>query len=94
MTVQYLDNGNPDGAVLGQTASELVAFWGATPVAQPSGAAQAVVTFSVGWLVALTNTSGTTAYAFDTTAHAKSLFDLLVEIRSALVTVGLIKGAS
>lgn len=44
MAVQYLDNGNPDGTVLGQGATSLVGFYGATPVDQPA---------------VVTNTSGT-----------------------------------
>lgn len=36
MAVQYLDSGNPDGTVFGQSATELIAFYGATPVDQPA----------------------------------------------------------
>jgi len=36
MTIQYLDNGNPDGTVLGKASTDLVAFWGGTPAAQPT----------------------------------------------------------
>ncbi len=37
MTIQYLDNKNDDGTVLGQDATVAkVGFWGATPVVQPS----------------------------------------------------------
>lgn len=39
MAVKYLDDGAPDGCCIGQSASEKVSFFGATPVAQ-----QAVVT--------------------------------------------------
>jgi hypothetical protein len=34
MTEKQLSDGNPDGTVLGQSASDLVAFHGATPVDQ------------------------------------------------------------
>lgn len=34
MAVQELSQGGPDGARLGQSASDLVGFHGATPVAQ------------------------------------------------------------
>lgn len=39
MAIDYVANGNPDGTVVGTTASDKVGFFGATPVAQ-----QAVVT--------------------------------------------------
>ena len=36
MSVEFLDKGNDDGTVLGQDSSELIGFWGATPVDQPA----------------------------------------------------------
>lgn len=33
-TYQYLDGTNPDGTILGQSASALVGFYGKVPVAQ------------------------------------------------------------
>lgn len=41
MAVQYLDNGNPDGTVLGQASTSLVGLWGATPVDQPAAVTSA-----------------------------------------------------
>jgi hypothetical protein len=41
MAVRYLDDGNDDGTVLGQSASSLVGFYGATPVNQPATVADA-----------------------------------------------------
>lgn len=41
MAVQYLDSGNADGTVLGQSATELIGFYGATPVNQPATVADA-----------------------------------------------------
>jgi len=32
--IQYLSDGSPSGTVLGDTSSELIAFLGATPIAQ------------------------------------------------------------
>jgi hypothetical protein len=37
MPVRQLSDGNPDGAVLGQSASDLISFYNASPVAQRSG---------------------------------------------------------
>lgn len=41
MTVRNLSNGNSDGALLGQSASDKVAFHGATPVVQAAAIAAA-----------------------------------------------------
>lgn len=37
---QYLNDGRSDGAFFGQSATDLIGFFGTTPVVQPSGAAQ------------------------------------------------------
>lgn len=44
MAAKQLSDGRPDGTTLGQSASDLVSFFGATPVDQPA---------------LVTNTSGT-----------------------------------
>jgi hypothetical protein len=37
MAVEYLDNGNDDGMVFGQTAASKIGFYGlATPIVQPT----------------------------------------------------------
>ncbi len=41
MAVMYLDNGNDDGTVLGQSSAEKIAFYGTTAITQRAGAAQA-----------------------------------------------------
>lgn len=45
MAAKQLSDGNPEGTTLGQSASDLVSFWGADPVAQ-----QASITFTSGTL--------------------------------------------
>lgn len=39
--LKQLSTGNPDGTVLGQSATDTIAFYGATPVAQRSSSVQA-----------------------------------------------------
>lgn len=75
-----------DGLQIGQSASELVAFWGATPIIQRAGAAQAAV--------ATTGASNSTPYGYTTAAQADAVVSLLNEIRAALVAAGIIKGAA
>jgi hypothetical protein len=83
MPVRHLSDGNPDGTVLGQSASDLISFYNATPIPQRSGAAQAAVPTA-----APTNT-GPFGY---TQAQAAAILTLLNEIRATLVALGLMKG--
>jgi hypothetical protein len=83
MPVRQLSDGNPDGNVLGQSASDPIAFYNATPVPQRSGAAQAAVPTT-----APTNTS---PFGFSQ-AQATAILTLLNEIRATLVGLGLMKG--
>lgn len=41
MAAHYLDGGNEDGTVLGQSSAEKIAFYGTTAITQRAGAAQA-----------------------------------------------------
>ncbi len=84
-TKTQLSNGSPDGDVLGQSASDLISFHGATPVVQRSGAAQAAV--------ATTGATNSSPYGYTTAAQADAIVTLVNEIRAALVAKGLIAGA-
>lgn len=75
----------PGGDLIGQDATDLVAFHGATPVAQRSGAAQAAVA----------GTASTSSSPFGySQAQADAIVTLLNEIRAALVAKGIIKGSA
>lgn len=79
------DNG-ADGTRLGKSATtSKVAFFGATPVVQPTNAAQAAVT--------TTASTTTTPYGYTTSAQAEGIVTLLNRIRLDLVNLGLIKGS-
>jgi len=54
MAVKQLSDGNPDGTQLGQSASDLVGFYGKTPIAQ----------------VAVISTTGSTAASMKTRINA------------------------
>lgn len=58
-------------------------FFGATPVVQPADAAQVAPAAYV-----------TGAFGLDSDAKMQALFDLVVEMRTALVDLGVIKGAA
>lgn len=74
----------PDGQVIGQATTDLVAFHGSSPVAQRTSAAQAAVVTT-----APTNSS---PYGF-TQAQATAMIALVNELRAALVEKGIIKGS-
>lgn len=84
MAVRQLSDGNDDGTVLGQSASDKIGFYGlATPIVQPSGASQAAVT----------NTTTTTSTTTALTTDLDAVRVLVNKIRSDLVALGLIAGA-
>lgn len=73
-----------DGVGLGKTTSAKVGFFGATPATQPASASQAAAT-------ATTTTTATTT-ALQTDLDAVRV--LANQLRSELVTLGLISGAA
>lgn len=75
---KQLSDNNPDGTALGQSATDKVSLYGATPIAQRSLAAQAT---------SLVGTASSTAV--DTNLKAA-----VVEIMNTLTAVGLWKGAA
>jgi hypothetical protein len=81
-SVEQITYNAPDGATMGQSATELISFYGATPVAQLAGTSQGAVTMSA--------TSTTTQLRTDVNKVAT----LANKIRANLVTLGLIKGAA
>lgn len=82
MAVENLGDGRPDGTNVFQSG-EKGAFFGATPVVRPTSSSQAAVTATV------TTTATTTELAVDLAASIV----LLNQIRSELVTLGLITGS-
>lgn len=85
MTVEYIGDGNTDGTVLGQSSTELIAFHGATPIAQPAAAAQAA---------APAGGTGATAGAYDTASNRNDMINLVNAMRTVLVNNGLMKGSA
>jgi len=74
----YVTDGRPDGAIIAATTSEKIGFYGATPIAQRSGSAQA--TSAVG-------TASSTAVTTDVKAA-------LIEVMNTLTALGLWKGGA
>lgn len=82
---KQLSDGNPGGSGLGQSTTDLISFYGVTPIAQRSGAAQAAVT--------TTAATSTSPYGFSTVTQATAVITLVNELRAALVALGAIAGA-
>jgi hypothetical protein len=78
MAVKQLSDGGPDGANLGQSSADLIAFYGTTPIAQRAAAAQNTT--------ALSTASST---AIDTATKAA-----LIEVMNTLRVLGLWKGSA
>ena len=82
--VQLFNGDAADGVALA-SASGKVGFFGATPIVQPAGAAQA----------ALTLTTATSAgFGFSTATAFNAAIAQLEEIRASLVDLGLLKGSA
>jgi len=81
-----LGNGNPDGVSVGGATTDLVSFYGVTPIAQRSGSAQTAVT--------TTAATTSTPFGFSTATQANAIVTLVNELRAALVAIGVIKGAA
>lgn len=81
--VEVIGSGSSGGSTFGETSSKKISFYGATPVAQRSGATQSTVT--------MTLTTG--GVGFVTTAQAQAVYDQLNEIRALLTEYGLWAGS-
>ena len=85
MAAKQLSDARGDGQVLGQSATDLIGFYGATPIVQPTAPGQAA---------AGTTASTTTSPAgFSTTTQANNLINLVDAMRTVLVNLGLMKGS-
>lgn len=85
-----------DGYAVGQSSTDLVGFWGATPIAQPSGAAQAAVTDGSTGTAAPTNGIVALSGTYNSTLLINAIATLAAQgnaIRNALVSAGIIAGS-
>ena len=69
----------------GQSSTDTIGFYGTTPIARRSGAAQTTVT--------TTGSTSTSPFGY-TQAQADAIVTLVNELRASLVALGLIKGAA
>lgn len=85
------------GMEVGQSTSDLVGFWGVTPVVQPVGAAQAAITDSSGGAASATTGVQALTSTYNSTLLGNALATVIAQgnaLRAALVSSGIIKGGA
>ena len=88
-TIKELGDGGPDGTRLGNTSTELVGFWGKTPVDQ-----FAVTTTALTTITEIVTTASMTGAINAIVARVDSLSAFAYQLRSDLVEIGIIKGSN
>lgn len=95
-TVLVADDFPSQGTNFGQSASDLIAFYGASPIVQPTAAAQAVVTDTSGGTASATTGMQALTSTYNSTIIANSLSTVAAQanaMRTVLVNLGLMKGS-
>ena len=107
MVIKHLSDLGPDGTLMGRSATDKIAFYGATTAVQPATASQDAVVITA---VTATNTTAaitTAAHGFADGTQADALITRVAQMqvdvaalgvlsnqmRADLTTLGLIKGA-
>lgn len=107
MAVEYIGSNGPDGMSFGLSTSELISFYGVTPIVQRTNAAQAAVSNSAYVLLSATPASAGGTWGFASSTQINQLIAnvlelqnrssanivLLNELRAALVALGAITGS-
>lgn len=97
-TPEYLGTGLDDGVNLGRSTTDKIGFYGlATPIVQPSGAAQAEITDSSGGTANSSTGVAALTGTYNSTIIANALATVIAQtnaIRSALVALNLVKGSA
>ena len=93
--VKFLGDGRSDGEMLGRATTDPVAFYGTTPIVQPSGTSQSAVATTAITTLATTPTFTDIAIAVNSLISRQSAAVTLVnQLRSDLVSLGLLKGSA
>jgi hypothetical protein len=94
MAAKQLSDQGPDGTKLGQSAADLIGFYGTTAAAQPAATAQSAIATTA--LTALTSGEtllGVISMANIIITRLAANTTLNNQTRSDLVTLGLLKGS-
>ena len=82
MGVRYLGDAGPDGTCFGRSATDLISFYGATPVVRAAVSNTAITTALI--------TTTTNSYGFANTTQGTDLCTIVGQIRTALTNLGLV----
>ncbi len=96
-TLVQKDAKSSGGVMHGQSATDLVGYYGTTPIDQPSGAGQAIIVDASGGTGAATNGVLTLTGTYNSVILGNALATVIAQsnaIRLALVNLGLIKGSA
>ena len=99
MGVKYLGDTGSSGSCLGRSATDKVGFFGTTPADQPASSNQATIATTAITTAAITTTTNSYGYATTTQANniaviADANRTLLIQLRTDLVELGIIKGSA
>jgi len=83
---RYIQFALSEGSKIGTTSSQKFAFWGKTPIVQPSSGSQAAVS--------TTSATNSSPWGYSSQAQADGIITLLNQMRSDLVATGIIKGSA
>lgn len=96
-TPTYVGDGNSgDGVVVQGNSTGKLAFYGATPVVQPTAAAQAAITDGSTGTAAPTNGVAALTGTYNSTLLINAIATIVAsvnELRASMVALGLIKGS-
>lgn len=84
------------GFTMGQSTTDLIAFYAKTPIVQPTSASQALITNSAGGTASATTGLQALSGTYNSTLIANSFATVVVlvnQLRADLVSLGLIKGS-
>lgn len=94
--VRQISDGAPGGQILGQSTTDLIAFYGSTPIVQPTAAAQTAITDSSGGTANPATGVAALTGTYNSTIIANALATIIAQntaFRTALVNLGLLKGS-
>ena len=96
MAVDNLSKAPSDGTAFGQNISDKIAFYGVTPVSQPTASAQTAITDSSGGAANPATGVAQNTATYNSTIINNALATITAQtnaFRTALVNLGLIKGS-
>lgn len=88
---------SPDGQLLGQSSTDYIGFYGASPIQRLAAAGQAAITDASGGAAAATNGVLTLTGTYNSAILGNAIATLAAQgnaLRNALVSLGLIKGSA